>query len=325
MATGDFRAQGPTSDDGPVCRSCGGAIPATMVACPVCEPDLVLSSGSAWTGGVPRSASAGRNRSVPLAPALAVLRVTPTLLLPPLLAVGAVAAVGTHWMGRVEVWPFWLLEMFLLLAIMAVALVAGIFALTFARAITVTGAVNVFAGVDWPVATAVRQVARRLVSVASWTLMHGMTALALAVSVAVFSRSTLRMRPGYDGVRNSQYVWQVMFGEDAGLARAMDRSAALVRAGLGGSRRFSLVLLLLVAVAGIAWAGMTLADGIRSGFGVPWLLTVTVITGGVAAWSTLADIIDTAAWRLATTGAAPPPFRAGQLGTDLDGVPLPGS
>ena len=255
-----------------------------MPTCPVCEPGVVLSSGQ----GEPLTAGASRlpvgsRRSVPAGPALAVLRDTPTLLLPTLLALATVASVGTYWMGRVDAGPLWVLEMFLLLLIMVIMLAAGFAVLTLARAVTVAGAVNLFAGVDRPVATATGQVARRFVSVASWTFMHGMTALALAVSVMVFSRSTLRMQPGYDGVKNSQYVWQVMFGEDAGLARAMDRSAALVRARLAGSRRFTLV-----------------------------------VAGSVSVWATLADIIDTAAWRLASVGAVPPPFTAGQLGGDLD-------
>jgi hypothetical protein len=307
--------------DGHRCVTCGGQVPATMPACPVCEPGVVLSSGrdeplAAGTSRMPTPV--GGRRSVPVGPALAVLRDTPTLLLPSLLALGTVAGVGTYWMGRVDAGPLWALEMFLLLLIMVLMLATGLAVLTLARAVTVAGAVNLFAGVQRPVATAVGQVARRFVSVASWTFMHGMTALALAISVMVFSRSTLRMQPGYDGVRNSQYVWQVMFGEDAGLARAMDRSAALVRAQLAGSRRFTLVVGLIVGGAGAAWAGLSLADGLHAGAGVPWLLTVVVIAGSVSVWATLADIIDTAAWRLASVGVAAPPFTAGQLGGDLD-------
>ena len=237
--------------DGRRCASCGGQVPVTMPACPVCEPGVVLSTGQ----GEPLAAGASRlpvggRRPVPLAPALAVLRDTPTLLVPTLLTLAAVAGVGTYWMGRVDAGPLWALEMFLLLLIMVVMLVAGFAVLTVARAVTVAGAVNLFAGVDRPVATAAVQVARRAVSVVSWTFMHGMTGLALAVSTMIFSRSTLQMQVGYDGVRNSQYVWQVMFGEDAGLARAMDRSAALVRAQLVGSRRFTLVVGLLVGGRG---------------------------------------------------------------------------
>ena len=302
------------------CVTCGGQVPTTMPACPVCESGVVLSSGQ----GQPLATGASRlptsigGRTVPMGPALAVLRDTPTLLLPPLVAVGTVAAVGTYWMGRVDVWPFWLLEMFLMALIMAVTLAVGFFALTLARAVTVAGAVNLFAGVDRPVTTATGQVARRFVSVVSWTLMHGMTGLVLAISVKVFPNSKLEWQPGYGGVKNSQYVWQVMFGEDAGLARAMDRSPALVRARLTGSRRFTLVVALVVGVAGAAWAGMSLADGLHAGAGVPWLLTVVVVAGSVSVWATLADIIDTAAWRVAAVGAAPPPFTAGQLGGDLD-------
>ena len=305
--------------DGRRCASCGGQVPVTMPACPVCEPGVVLSTGQ----GEPLAAGASRlpvggRRPVPLAPALAVLRDTPTLLVPTLLTLAAVAGVGTYWMGRVDAGPLWALEMFLLLLIMVVMLVAGFAVLTVARAVTVAGAVNLFAGVDRPVATAAVQVARRAVSVVSWTFMHGMTGLALAVSTMIFSRSTLQMQVGYDGVRNSQYVWQVMFGEDAGLARAMDRSAALVRAELVGSRRFTLVVGLLVGGAGAAWAGLSLADGLHAGAGVPWLLTVLMVAGSVSVWATLADIIDTAAWRLASVGAVERPFTAGQLGGDLD-------
>jgi hypothetical protein len=234
------------------------------------------------------------------------------------LAVGTVAAVGSYWLGRVDAGPLWVLEMFLLLLIMVAMLVAGFAALTFARAVTVAGAVNRFARVERPVASAAGQVARRFVSVASWTFMHGMTSVALAISVMIFSRSTLRMQPGYDGVKNSQYVWQVMFGEDAGLARAMDRSAALVRARLVGSRRFTLVVGLVVGGAGVVWAGMSLRDGLHAGAGVPWLLTVVVVAASVSVWASLADVIDTAAWRLATVGAAPAPFTTRQLGGELD-------
>jgi hypothetical protein len=307
--------------DGHRCVTCGGQVPSTMPACPVCEPGVVLSSGP----GRPLAAGATRSsvplrgrRPVPVGPALAVLRDTPTLLLPPLLAVGTVAAVGSWWMGRVDAGPLWALEMFVLLLILVLMLAVGFAALTFARAVTVAGLVNLFAGVDRPVATATGQVARRFVSVASCTVMHGMTSLALAISVMIFSRSTLRMQPGYDGVRNSQYVWQVMFGEDAGVARAMDRSAALVRARLAGSRTFTLVVGLVVGGAGAVWAGMSLGNGLHAGAGVPWLLTLVGVTVSVSVWACLADIIDTAAWRLATVGAAPGPFTARQLGGELD-------
>ena len=126
------------------------------------------------------------------------------------------------------------------------------------------------------------------------------------------------MAPGYDGAKNSQYVWQVMFGEDAGLARSMDRSAALVRAQLGGSRRFTLAVALLVGVTGLVWVTVLRASGIGPGLGLPWLSSLTVICSAVAVWATLADIIDTAAWQLAYTGRVPAPFTRGQLGGDLD-------
>ena len=314
--------EGMRSRGGSVCDGCGGAIPATMAACPVCEPDVVLSSGAgaAGGGGQPWGSTASR-RSVPLAPALAVLRDAPALLLPPLLAVGGVATVGTYWLSRVNVWPFWLVEILLMLLVIALTLAAGIFALTFARAITVAGVAHHFAGVHFPVATAVRQVARRAVSTISWTFMHGMTSLVLAISLAMSRHELYQMQPGADGVKNSQYVWQVMFGEDAGLARAMDRSAALVRAQLAGSRRFSLLLALLVGGAGIVWVAILRASGAGLGLGLPWLSSLVVVSGAVAVWATLADVIDTAAWRLAYTGQAPPPFTRGQLGGD--GLDLP--
>ena len=307
--------------EGHRCVTCGGQVPAAMPACPVCEPGVVLSAEQhqPLAAGARRSSlPMGSGRPVPVGPALAVLRDTPTLLLPPLLAVGTVAAVGSYWLGRVDAGPLWVLEMFLLLLILAAMLVAGFAALTFARAVTVAGAVNLFAGVDRPVASAAGQVARRIVSVASWTFMHGMTSLAFAISVMIFSRSTLRMQPGYDGVKNSQYVWQVMFGEEAGLARAMDRSAGLVRARLVGSRRFTLVVGLVVGGAGVVWAGLSLQDGLHAGASVPWLLTVVVVAASVSVWASLADVIDTAAWRLATVGAAPAPFTTRQLGGELD-------
>ena len=313
--------EGMRSRGGSVCDGCGGAIPATMGACPVCEPDVVLSSGAGAAGGGRPWVSTVSRRSVPLAPALAVLREAPALLLPPLLAVGGVVTVGTYWLSRVDAWPFWLVEILLMLLVIALTLAAGIFALTFARAFTVAGVVNHFAGVGWPVATAVREVARRSVSAISWTFLHGMTSLMLAISLALSRHELYQMQPGADGVKNSQYVWQVMFGEDAGLARAMDRSAALVRAQLAGSRRFSLVLALLVGGAGIAWVAILRVIGAGPGLGLPWLSSLVVVSGAVAVWATLADVIDTAAWRLAYTGQAPPPFTRGQLGGD--GLDLP--
>ena len=306
-------------DDGSVCDECGGAIPASMPACPVCEPHTVLASDpmvpatSAPPGArTPRPVPAGA-----MGAATQVLLAVPALLLPALLAVGTVAAVGTYWLGRVEAWPFWLVEILLMLLIIAATLAAGVFALTFARAITVAGVVNHFAGVDRPVVTAARQVVRRPVPVASWTLMYGMTYLVMTLSHAISRHSLHAMAPGAGGVKTSQYVWQVMFGEDVGLARSMDRSAALVRAQLGGSRRFTLAVALLVGTAGVAWVTIVRASGL-AGLGLPWLANLVVISSAVAVWATLADVIDTAAWRLAYTGRAPTPFTRGQLGGDLD-------
>ena len=304
-------------DDGKVCDHCGGAIPASMPACPVCEPYTVLASDPMMAAAPARSAS-GLARSVPVGAAAQVLAAVPALLVPPLVALGTVAAVGSYWLGRVDAWPFWIVEIFLMVLVAAATLAAMVFALAFARAITTAGVVNHFAGVDSPVATAVRQVLRRPVPVLSWTFMYGMMALTLALTQITFRDSLLQMSPGYAGVRNSQYVWQVMFGEDAGLARSMDRSAALVRARLVGSSRFSLVVTMSVGLTGLVWVTVLRAIGVGPGLGLPWLSSLTVICGGVAVWATLADIIDTAAWQLAYTGRVPAPFTRGQLGGDLD-------
>ena len=237
-----------TTGGGGVCDTCGGVIPETMPACPTCEPGIVLASAPTVPPFDPASRSSPVVRSVPLRPALRVLRRRPTLLLPSAVGMAAVVATMTHLMGRVDLAFFWLFEFVVLVVILAVGAAAGFTVPTFTRACTVAGVVNHFAGV----------------------------------------------------------------------ARAMDRSAALVRSGLRGSERLSLLVGLLVAIVAFAWTTALMVGGLRAGVTLPWTAMVFAVTVGLSLWAALADVIDTACWHVAYHGRAPAPFSPWQLGAGLD-------
>lgn len=304
--------------EGHRCVTCGGQVPTTMPACPVCEPGVVLSTGPPVKA---RVVSSSRGR-VALRPALEVLRRRPVLLVPPLLAVGATVGVAIRLLSRVDLAFFWLFEIVAQLTILAVAGAVGFTALTLARAVTVAVAVHHWRGVDRPLNAALGQVVRRPGSVLLWVVLHGIVGavhgLALLVRSAGESSATLRYEPGAASLKNSQYVWQVMLGEDAGVARSMDRSAALVRAGLAGSRPLSMVAMAIAVVAMLAGGLLLVGGGLRSATVVPWTVIAVVVTVTLAVWAALADVLDTAAWWLATRGGAPAPFGSWQLGGDLD-------
>jgi hypothetical protein len=288
---------------GDVCTACGGAIPPPMPACPVCDPGLVLSSDPVVPLASKGSRPSGIGRPVSLGGALQVLRERPTIAMPPALAVATTAVGATHTMGRVQLGLMWLLEILLLWAMLLVFVAIGFLLLTFARAFSVAAAINHLAGVDRPLGAAARQVVRRPGSVIAWTAMHGIVGLvhglALLMRSSAESPATLRYEPGHASMRNSQYVWQVMFGEDAGMARAMDRSAALVRADLPGSRAFSLLAAGIMVVAALAWTLSLQASGFQSGPPTSMWSLAALVTVGLSLWAALADIMDTAAWRRA--------------------------
>ena len=311
-----------TTGGGGVCNTCGGVVPETMPGCPTCEPGMVLASAPTMPPFDPASRSSPGVRSVPLRPALRVLRRRPTLLLPPAVGTAAVVGTTTHLMGRVDLAFLWLFELVALLLILAVGAAIGFTVLTFTRAFTVAAVVNHFAGVARPMADALAQVLRRPGSVLPWVAMHGMVGATYGLAMLLRSSrepaATIRYEPGYASLRDSRYVWQVLFGEDAGLARAMDRSTALVRAGLRGSQRFSLFVGVLVAVVAFAWTALLLVGGLGPGVTLRWTAMVFAVTVGLSVWAALADVIDTACWHVAYHGRAPAPFSPWQLGAGLD-------
>lgn len=180
-----------TTGGGGVCNTCGGVVPETMPGCPTCEPGMVLASAPTMPPFDPASRSSPGVRSVPLRPALRVLRRRPTLLLPPAVGTAAVVATTTHLMGRVDLAFLWLFELVALLLILAVGAAVGFTVLTFTRAFTVAAVVNHFAGVARPMADALAQVLRRPGSVLPWVAMHGML-----VAVVAFAWTALLLVGG---------------------------------------------------------------------------------------------------------------------------------
>jgi len=242
--------------------------------------------------------------------ALTVLQSRPTLLLPAAIALGMTIAVTTHYMGRVDMGMFWIVEGIVLLFILAVAYVVGHAVLTFARAFTVAATIHHLAGTDRPVIAAVGQVGRRLASVVPWVFMHTMVWLVFSAAMLMRGGGSMivpvRFEPGAASLRNNQFVYQVMFGEQAGLAQSMDRSASMVRAGLRGSRPFTFLVAIVTALAGMLLVGAILANGLTTG--LPWAAMIIAATTAFALWTTVRDIIDTAAWHAWSgppTGAAP--------------------
>lgn len=271
-----------------------------MPACPVCHPWEVLSADAA-----PHAADAGLRASVPPRLALAVLVRRPTLTIPSALAAGTTAVVATWMLSRIQLGLFWTLDILMMWVTLMICLAGGFVVLTFARSAGVAATIHHLDGADHPLLAGSREVARRIGSVIPWLFMHGVTAVVHGVSLLG------NHEVGAASVGNSQYVWQVMFGEDAGLGRAMDRSVQLVRAGVRGSGMFSSSI---GAAFGLLGGGAMLwlaGKGVAAGVSVPWALVVVVVTIGVALWATLADIMDTVAWRQAHAGglggsASPP-------------------
>lgn len=225
--------------------------------------------------------------------------------IPSALAAGATAVVATWMLSRIQIGLFWTLDMLVLWLTLMICLAGGFVVLTFARSAGVAATIHHLDSADHPLLAGSREVARRIGSVIPWVFLHGGTAVVRGVSLLVHHEA------GAASMGSSQYVWQVMFGEDTGLGRAMDRSVQLVRAGVGGSGTFSS---LMGAAVGLVGGGAMLwlaGRGVAAGVSVPWVLVVGVVIVGVTVWATLADIMDTLAWRQAHAGgpggsASPP-------------------